>query len=360
MNAPRSVVIVGAGLAGSRCAETLRAEGYDGSLVVLGAEPIAPYERPALSKEFLVGERDADSLSLRPPSFWAERGIELRLGDAVTRIDAKTRSVVTAGGTTLRWDALVAATGARPRRLPFAAPEGVQTLRTLADATALRGRLVRGSKLVVIGGGFVGAEVASTASSLGVEVTMLDRAAAPFAHVLGGELARTLGDRFRGHGIDLRPCTTVVGFRLQNGAVEAVVLADGSAVRCDTALVAIGAERSVEVLPTGPVPGIHVCGDAAGGHGHWTAAAQSGANAARSLLGLEPLPAQPPFVWSDQFGLRLQLVGDPARAASVELEGDPAGFVARYRAPSGQLVGAVAGNRPRAVAALRQELAMAA
>ena len=151
MSAPRSVVIVGAGLAGSRCAETLRAEGYDGSLVVLGAEPVAPYERPALSKEFLAGERDADSLSLRPPSFWAERGIELRLGDAVTQIDAETQSAVTAAGTTLRWDALVVATGARPRRLPFAAPEGVQVLRTLADATALRGRLVRGSKLVVIG-----------------------------------------------------------------------------------------------------------------------------------------------------------------------------------------------------------------
>ena len=360
MTLPRSVVVVGAGLAGSRAAETLRAEEYDGSLVVLGAEPVGPYERPALSKEFLAGACEADSLLLRPPSFWAERGIELRLGDPVTHIDARAHSVATAGGSTLRWDALVVATGARPRRLPFPAPEGVQELRTLADATALRSRLVRGSRLVVVGGGFVGAEVASTASHLGVDVTMLDRAAAPFAHLLGGELARTLGERFRGHGIDLRPCTTVSNFRERDGRLHAVVLADGTSVRCDTALVAIGAERAVELIPTEPVAGIHVCGDAAGGHGHWTAAAHGGVNAARAVLGLEPLPAQPPFVWSDQFGLRLQLVGDPARASTMELEGDPAGFVARYRARSGRLVGAVTGNRPQAVAALRRELAIAA
>jgi len=170
---PRTVVIVGAGLAGSRCAETLRAEGFDGRVVLVGEEPVAPYERPALSKELLAGERA--SAELRAPEFWAEREIELVLGRRVESIDLLGRSA----GPGLDWDALVLATGSRARQLPFPVPAGVHTLRTVADAAALGAELQPGSRLAVIGAGFVGAEVASTARRLGVEVTLVDMAAVP-------------------------------------------------------------------------------------------------------------------------------------------------------------------------------------
>jgi NADPH-dependent 2,4-dienoyl-CoA reductase/sulfur reductase-like enzyme len=349
MTAP-SVVIVGAGLAGTRCAETLRAEGYEGRLAILGAEPVAPYERPALSKEFLAGSKPAEALLLRPPGFWAEHQIELCLGDPVAGVDVSSRAVVTASGAAYRWDALVLATGAHARRLPFPTPPGVHRLRTLADALELRRSLVPGSRLVIVGGGFVGAEVASTARGLGVQVTLVDREPAPFTALLGRELAETLAARFRAHGVDLRSGERATGF-----GTGTVLLDSGVEVACDSVLVAVGAERADELLR--PAPGVHVVGDAAGGHGHWTDAATGGVALARRLLGHDPVPAQPPFVWSDQFGLRLQLVGDPARASTIELEGGPADFVARYRARSGALVGAVAANRPDAVGALRRELA---
>jgi 3-phenylpropionate/trans-cinnamate dioxygenase ferredoxin reductase component len=344
----RSVVVAGAGLAGTRCAETLRAEGYEGRLTVLGAEPVPPYERPALSKEFLAGMKPVAQLLLRPPAFWAERRIELHVGDPVEGVDLGSRVVVTISGALYAWDALVVATGAQPRRLPFAVPASVHMLRTLADAIALHEALVPGAHLAIVGGGFVGAEVASTARGLGVEVTLLERGPAPFAGLLGRELGETLAARFRAHGVDLRTGAAVTHF--DRGAP---VLADGSTVACDAVLVAVGAEP----VRLAAGPGVHVVGDAAGRHGHWTDAATGGVNLARGLLGLEPLPAQPPFVWSDQFGIRLQLIGEPARAATIELDGGSADFVARYRARSGALVGAVAANRPEAVGGLRRELA---
>src|SRR5690242_11174337 len=155
---PRSVLVVGAGLAGARCAETLRAEGYDGDVVLVGEEPVPPYERPALSKEFLSGARPAESLSLRPDAFWEDRGIELLLGRRVVWIDRAGRRAVTGRGEELEWGALVIATGARPRRLPFDSPRGVHVLRTLEDADRLGRELRPGARLIVIGGGFVGAE----------------------------------------------------------------------------------------------------------------------------------------------------------------------------------------------------------
>ena len=349
----RSVVVIGAGLAATRCAETLRAEGYEGRLTILGAEPAAPYERPALSKEYLAGTRRTDQLLLRRPGFWEGHDIELRLGDPVAGVDLGSRVVVTTSGALHSWNVLVVATGARPRRLQFPLPTGVHELRTLADAIALRRSLVPGARLAIIGGGFVGAEVASTARGLGVKVTLLDRGAAPFAALLGRELAETLAARFRAHGVRLRTGVTATAFRTDGaGRVSGVDLDDGTAISCDAALVAIGAER----VPLASGPEVYAVGDAAGGHGHWTDAATGGVNLARRLLGLEPLPPQPPFVWSDQFGLRLQLIGEPAGAATIELDGGPTDFVARYRARSGALMGAVAANRPRAAAELRREL----
>ena len=359
MTGRTTVLVAGAGLAGARCAESLRAEGFDGHVVLVGDEPVPPYERPALSKELLAGTRTVASLALRPSGFWAERGIELVLGQRVVWAHPLERLAVTHVGRKIPWDALVVATGATPKRLSFAAPPGVHVLRTLADALALKQELEHASRLAVVGGGFVGAEVASTARGLGVEVTMLEAAETPFARILQRELGALLARRYRACGVDLRTNVAARCFRAGgSGRISAVGLTDGTEVPCDVALVAVGVEP---VRPAGvAVSGAEVAGDAAGGPGHWTSAAADGVAAARRLLGLDPLPSTTPFFWSDQFGLRIQLVGDTRAAVAVDIDGDESEFVARYCARDGRLVAALAVNRPAQVATLRHELASAA
>jgi NADPH-dependent 2,4-dienoyl-CoA reductase/sulfur reductase-like enzyme len=360
MNAAASVLVVGAGLAGARCAETLRAEGYDGELVLVGEEPIAPYERPALSKEFLAGRRSAEDLLLRPDSFWPEQEIELVLGERVTAVDRDRRTATTSSGRMLRWEALVLATGARPRRLPFDSPKGVHVLRTLGAAEGLRGELVPGARLVIVGGGFVGAEVASTARKRGLDVTLIEAGSAPFERALGPELGARLAQRYLDHGVDIRTETAATAFQARpGGRVRVVELADGSVVECDVVLVAVGVAPAHE-LGAGVEPPIYACGDNAGSRGHWTGAAAEAVGVARRILDLDPLPEQPPFFWSDQFGLRLQLVGDTSHADEIEFEGSQESFVARYRARGGKLVAALASNRPAAMGGLRLEVASAA
>jgi 3-phenylpropionate/trans-cinnamate dioxygenase ferredoxin reductase subunit len=356
---PRTVLVAGAGLAGTRAAETLRAEGFEGRLVVVGDEPTAPYERPALSKEYLSGAKGERELLLRPAGFWRDAGIELRLGRRVDSVDPSRGRAVLSSGEELAWDALVIATGARPRSLPFPAPRGVHSLRTLTHARALRAALVPGARLAVVGGGFVGAEVASTAIALGVEVTMIEALRTPFERTLGPTVGRLLAERYRSHGVDLRVSAAVAGFREgENGALRAVMLGDGGEVRCDAALVGIGIEPARELVPA-RLDGrpVHACGDVAASGGHWAGAAADGAAVARRILGLPAAAALPPFFWSDQFGLRLQLVGNTAGAAAVNVEGGPEAYVARYRDATGRLVAALAANRPAAeVAALRRDV----
>jgi 3-phenylpropionate/trans-cinnamate dioxygenase ferredoxin reductase subunit len=354
-----TVLVVGAGLAGSRCAETLRAEGFAGAVVLVGDELVPPYERPALSKELLAGTRPPQSLLLRPTSFWQEHGIELVLGQRIVRLDRPRRIALTDRRRELSWDRLVLATGAKPRRLPFELPTGVYVLRTLADALSLRAELRPGRRLVVVGGGFVGAEVASTATELGLDVAMLEAAETPFANVLGSELGSLLARRYRAHGVELRTKAVAAAFKADgSGRVCGVELADETLLRCDVALVAIGVEPDRELARL--APDVEVAGDAAGGPGHWTSAAADGVAAARRILGLDPLPPPAPFFWSDQFGLRIQLVGATRAADVVELEGDESEFVARYRDADGRLVAALAANRAAELGALRHELALAA
>jgi 3-phenylpropionate/trans-cinnamate dioxygenase ferredoxin reductase component len=371
---PHSVVIVGAGLAGSRCAETLRAEGFEGRIALVGEEPAAPYERPALSKEYLAGERDC--VALRPAEFWVEREIELVLGRRIESVDLLHR----AAGQGLEWDALVIATGARARRLPFEVPAGVHTLRTVADAEALRTGIRPGQRLVIVGAGFVGAEVASTARKLGAEVTVVDVARVPLERVLGPEVGGLLADRYRAQGVDLRAETGLARFVADGaGHVVGVELTDGTTVPCTSALVAVGAEPAGELveadrggIPTDAcgrtaLPGVYACGDVASAWRpsvsrrvrveHWTAAAGQAASVARAILGEERPYDDLPYFWSDQFGLRLQHVGHAEDWAAVEIEGDPDSFTARYLDGGGRPLAALLANRPREVAALRRELA---
>jgi 3-phenylpropionate/trans-cinnamate dioxygenase ferredoxin reductase subunit len=369
---PRSVVIVGAGLAGSRCAETLRAQGFDGQVTLVGDEPLGPYERPALSKEFLSGKKER--VALRPESYWEEREIKLVLGHRVERIDVALGTIPGAPPP----DALVIATGARARGLPFSCPRGVHTLRTAADAERLRDALEPGGRLAVIGAGFVGAEVASTARSLGVEVTLIDLEEAPLMRVLGREVGDLLADRYRAGGVELRLGVGLDSFVVtSSGRLTGIALTDGSTVACDTALVAIGAAPECDLLgdPRAGIrtdacgrtehPGVYACGDVAqswrpslSAHvrvEHWTSAAGQAAAVAHAILGDDRPYDEVPYFWSDQFGLRLQHVGHAEAPASIEIEGEPESFTAHYRDADGRLLAALTANRPGDIGALRRE-----
>lgn len=362
MTAPRRVLIVGAGLAGARCAETLRANGFDGEVRIVGAEPVPPYERPALSKEHLSGARDAESLELRPRSFWADNGIELLLGRRVVAVDAADRIARTDRGEELAWDALVLATGAAARSLPDW--DGAHTLRTLADAAALREELRPGARVAVVGAGFVGTELASTALALGASVTLLDLAAVPLERVLGREVGTLLASRYAEAGIELR----LGGGPVDRSQLEADVVVVAVGVAPET--VGVGGANGIPTDACGrtELPGVYAAGDVADAWHpllgrrlrveHWTSAASQGAAVAHAIVGEERPAAALPYFWSDQFGLRLQYVGYAHRWDVVDLEGEPSSFVARY-VENGVTVAALAVNRPAEVGALRSELTAA-
>jgi 3-phenylpropionate/trans-cinnamate dioxygenase ferredoxin reductase component len=362
------VLIVGAGLAGLHVAETLRAEGYEGAVTIVGEEPVPPYERPALSKEFLSGSRSAGALQLRSGTDLAGRGIDLLLGSRVERVEGREAIVA---GRRLGWEHLVLATGARARRPSSTAwPREALVLRTIDDAHALRRRLVAGARLTVVGAGLVGAEVASTALSLGCHVSVVDPGAGPLAGTVGAPVAALLADRWRAQGVSAHFGTAVAVAEERE-----LLLESGARLGFDVLLLAIGAEPVGELLgDPGAVPTdacgrtrrehVYACGDVArfAGRpgGHWTAAAGQAAAVASAILG-SPVPYDDPgFFWSDQFGLRLQMVGAAAGAVSTELAGGRDSFSARYFDRGARMVGVLLANRPHEVGAARRELRAAA
>ena len=344
----KRIVVVGASLAGLRAVETLRAEGYDGSLALVGAEPWVPYDRPPLSKQVLRNEVEPDSVRLRPEADYADLDVELVLGRRAAELDVAARKVALDGGGCLDFDGLLVATGSTPRWLG-GVPRlgGVHVLRTLEDAVAIRDAMAAGGRVVVVGAGFIGAEVAWAARSRGLDVTVLEALPVPLAHALGPGMGKVAAALMRDHGIDLR-CGTGVDSFAGTHRVEAVRLADGTTVPADLVVVGVGAHPATEWLESSGLPvdgglrcdatclvsgaaGIYAAGDVARWdhphYGairieHWTNAVEQAGAAARNML-CGPGSAVPfapvPYFWSDQFGLKIQFVGLGAEADEIRI-----------------------------------------
>jgi NADPH-dependent 2,4-dienoyl-CoA reductase/sulfur reductase-like enzyme len=356
---PEHVLVVGAGLGGLRTVEQLRATGYEGRISLVGAEEHAPYDRPPLSKQVLTGDWEPERTGLRTVEELENLGVRTHLG--LRAVALRPGEVELSDGATLYADAIVVATGLVARRLPDQ-PASVHTLRTLDDALALRAQLEKIGSLLVVGGGFIGAEVASSARSRGVEVTVLEALPAPSSRALGADLGAVAGRLLTEGGVDLRTNVRITGF-VDGG----VALEDGSTVTADAVVVGIGgvpdldwiegvdASRGLLCGPSGRVEGLEgvwAVGDVASWDGHrsehWTSAGDQAAVVARDIVGEEAPPATVPYFWSDQFGLKIQLIGRPDGADEVlplhgtGLDGGPIkGTVAGYLA-GGKLV-AVAG-----------------
>ena len=374
-----SVSIVGASLAGYWAAETLRRDGFEGRISLIGDEPHAPYDRPPLSKKFLAGDLDDDRLPLTTAEKLADLGLEMRLGCRATGLDVATRTLEV-DGVAEPYDGLLIATGARCRNLPGTAGlPGVHTLRTRDDAEAIRDALANGARrVVVVGAGFIGAEVASTAIGRGAEVTMVEALEAPFGRVLGVEMGAVMADVHRRHGVDLR---TGVGVDevLGDDRLAGVRLADGATMEADLLVVGIGVvpntdwlEGSGLTLDDGVVcdetclaaPDVAAAGDVARWANprygevmrveHWDNAVQQGVHAARRLLQSdeEATPYAPvPWFWTDQYDRKVQLAGRPHTDDEVRVV---AGSTAEHRFAAfygrdGRFTAALGMNRPRQV-----------
>ncbi|MCH6163845.1 NAD(P)/FAD-dependent oxidoreductase [Streptomyces marispadix] len=386
MEAIRRVVVVGASLAGVRATESLRAEGFDGDIVLVGAERHLPYDRPPLSKQYLTGDWSADRLPLRPRSHYDDLGVDLRLGTAAAGADLQAGRLDLADGGEVAFDGLVVATGATARTLPVEALAGVTVLRTLDDAADLRRSLLRrdGGRLVIIGGGFIGLEVAAAARSLGVHVTVVEAADRLLARVADRRAGETMQALHREHGVEFRLGVGVSGVR-GSGRVESVHLTDGSTLVADAVVVGIGATPAVEWLAGSGLrlddgvvcdsgcfaaPRVVAAGDVARWydtrsgrlirHEHWTNATEQARRAAANLLNGPDgaLPYVPvPYVWSDQYGLRFQTAGELSDSAERRWEGNPASprFVTRHLT-DGRLTGVVGMGMNREFIARRRQL----
>ncbi len=388
------IVVVGASLAGLRAAETLRSSGYDGIITVIGAEPHMPYDRPPLSKQFLKGDWDADRIGLRRADQYEPLQLEIRLGVAAIKLDSVGKTVTLADGEKVPFDGGIIATGTSARQLPFGHDlEGVHTLRTLDDAIGLREALDHGARLAIVGGGFIGSEVASTARGKGCEVDIFESAPVPLGRVLGPAMGAALGALHGLHGTRLHVNANITGFAHTAGnRVAGITLSDGTTVDADAILVGVGSqpvtgwlEGSGLTLRDGIVcdmmlhaigaPGVFAAGDvcrwpdgrregAEARLEHWTNATEQGAAAAKNLLAFlaggvgEPFSSVP-FVWSDQYGSRIQFLGHSAATDDVAVvrgnvvEGK---FVAAY-GRNGVLVGALGVNMPKDLMGFRKLLA---
>ena len=378
----RTVVIVGASVGGGRAAEALRQEGFDGRVILIGEEPDRPYERPPLSKELLAGTKPDEKVFLRPPEYYAEQAIELWLGARAIRLDPAARTVELADGQSVRYDDLIITTGAYPRRLavPGADLDGILYLRTLRDAQRIRAAMSRARRVVVVGAGFIGAEVAASCRQAGLDVVLLEALPVPLERALGRQIGEIYAGIHRDHGVDLRVNEGVAAFRGRD-RVEQVVTSSGAAVDCDFAVVGVGVAPTVEWLAGSGLaiengllvdercrtnlPGIYATGDVANWWHptlgerlrveHDDNAQNQGVAAAQNLLGRGEPYAPVPFFWSDQYDLSLQYVGHASGQDRVVLRGAPTSpSWSAFYLRDGRLRAALAVNRYRDIAAARQ------
>ncbi len=335
MTTDRTFVIVGASLTGATAAATLRQEGFDGSVVLIGAESLPPYERPPLSKEYLRGEQPLEEAYVRPPQWYADQEIDARFGARAVQIDVRGRGVVLAGGERVGFDRLLIATGSRNRSLdaPGTDLHGVFDLRDAGDSGRIREAVGSGAHVVCVGMGFIGAEVAASLCQVGADVTVVEVFETTLYRILGPDIGRALEGLHRDHGVTMHFNEAVASFE-GDGKLEAVVTGGGKRIEADVAVVGIGTEPCVEIMagtgldqgggiPVGPtletnVPGLFAAGDVAR-HDHpvfgpirvehYDNAIKMGETVARNMLDAGEVFADPHWFWSDQYDSQIQMGG---------------------------------------------------
>ena len=369
------MVVIGAGQAGGWAAKTLRDEGYAGTVTVIGEEPYPPYERPPLSKEVLLGEKPAESSYLWPDGSFGEWDVDLRTGVEATAIDRTRKTVALAGGGTIAYDKLLIATGGRVRRLPLpgAELEGVHYLRGIDDSAAIRADLGEGARLVVIGGGWIGLEVAAAARTLGAEVTVVEALDMLCARALAPDMAAYLLEVHRGRGVDVRLGTTIETLA-GNGRVSGARLAGGEVLAATAVVIGIGIVPNVELADAAGLevengirvdascrssdPDIFAAGDVTNHPNDllgrnirlesWENAQNQGIAAGKAMLGGETPYCEIPWFWSDQYDVNIQLVGLPAGFDETVVRGErEAGQFVEFYMKGGRIDGAAAINNPR-------------
>jgi 3-phenylpropionate/trans-cinnamate dioxygenase ferredoxin reductase subunit len=349
--AEQTFVIVGASLAGAKAAETLRQDGFEGRVVLIGAEQERPYERPPLSKDYLRGEAGRDKVYVHDEGFYAQHDIELVLDRTVASVDVARHELALDDGERVGYERLLLTTGAEPRRLsiPGAHLDGVLYLRSVRDSDALRERLDRGGTAVVVGAGWIGAEVAASARQRGLEVTVVEPASVPLERVLGAEVGAVYRDIHADHGVRMLLGSGVEAFE-GDGAVERVRTSDGRALDCDFVVVGVGAEpRSAIAAQAGiavdngiavdeylqtSVAGVFAAGDVANAYHpfydapvrveHWANALNQGPAAARNMLGHADAYERLPYFFSDQYDVGMEYTGLARGWDRVVFRGDPA------------------------------------
>jgi 3-phenylpropionate/trans-cinnamate dioxygenase ferredoxin reductase subunit len=343
-------VIVGAGMAGGKAVETLREEGFDGRVVLLGAEPERPYERPPLSKDYLRGEAERAGVYLQEDGGWyAEHDVELRTSTTAASLDVGGRAVVLSDGERIGYDALLLATGAEPKRPPIPGTDldGVHVLRTFEDSDALRGVLDRGGRLVVVGAGWIGCEVAASARQRGMEVALVEPQSVPLEGVLGPQLGAFYRDVHADHGVALHLGTGVEAIE-GAGRAERVRTSDGTQLDCDAVVLGVGvAPRTaladgvldvdngilVDAALRASAEGVYAAGDVANQDHpmlgrlrveHWANALEQGPTAARAMLGQDVVYDRVPYFFSDQYDVGMEYAGHARPDDEVVFRGDPA------------------------------------
>lgn len=345
-----SYVIVGAGIAGNAAAETLRKQGFEGEVHLVGAEPHRPYDRPPLSKEFLSGSKEQDKLFFKPEDFYAEHSIQLHLGTEATALDPTSKTLTLADSASLHFDKLLLATGSRVRTLPIPGSEleGIHYLRTIDDSQAIAQSMNSASRVVIVGAGFIGSEVAAVCKTAGLEVTVLEIQPQPMAHILGEEMGAIYANLHTSRGIDLRLQEGISGIRGSSRA-EQVITDQGNAIDCDFVVIGVGIAPDTTLAESAGLevdrgilvdehcqtshPDIYAAGDVANwfhpglGHRlrveHWDNALNQGAAAAKSMLGA-PEPYSPTlYFWSDQYDLNIQYLGHATEWDEIAVRGNP-------------------------------------